>query len=276
MNSKPELCGGSSVIQRTSDEDKYKLLSDRHTKRHSLFELAVGYGLILLVVWTPRPWQQGIYLVAAVYLTVVTWLRYRGLGAMGVRAGGLLRSSWIVGVAGVLAAATVFAAYRRGGLNLVGVGVGGPMDFMRRYWGYAIWAFLQQVLLQDFFLRRLLCLMPGRPVLAAGAAAGIFAFAHLPNPILAPVTLLWGFMACLLFLRYRNLWPLAVVHALFGITLSVAMPPTVIRGMRVGLGYVHHSAHRPVRGVVLGGPPQHWTVSPERGKAKADPSLRSG
>jgi len=234
--------------------------SEESSGWRSLVELAVGYGLILLVIWTPRPWQQGIYLVAAVYLTVVTWLAYRGLGAMGVRVGGLLRSSWIVGVAGVLAAATVLWAYRRHGLHLAG----GPMDFVRRYWGYAVWAFLQQVLLQDFFLRRLLGLMPGRPVLAAGAAAIIFALAHVPNLVLVPVTLLWGFVACLLFLRYRTLWSLAVVHALFGIVLSVAMPPTVIRGMRVGLGYVHHQVRRPVRVVVLHELPLYRKADPNR------------
>ncbi len=250
----------TQFIQSTSNLDGDAESHDFLSRRRDLFELLVGYGLILLVIWTPRPWQQGIYLIAAVYLTVVTWLAYRGLGAMGVRAGGLLRSSWIVGVAGVLAAATVLWAYRRHGLHPVG----GPMDFVRRYWGYAIWAFLQQVLLQDFFLRRLLQLMPGRPVSAAGAAAGVFAFAHLPNPILAPVTLFWGFAACLLFLRYRNLWPLAAVHALFGIVLSVAMPPTVIRGMRVGLGYMHHQGRRPVRAVVVHEPPLYRAVDLDR------------
>ncbi len=154
---------------------------------------------------------------------------------MGVRRGNLLRASWVLAAATPAAALTFLWASRRHGVHLPG----GGAALFHRYWGYTVWAFLQQVLLQDFFLRRLERLLPGRAVFAALAAAAIFGAAHLPNPILAPVTLAWGFAACLLFQRYRNLWPLAMTHALFGITLSCTMPPSLVRGMHVGLGYLH-------------------------------------
>jgi hypothetical protein len=74
-------------------------------------------------------------------------------------------------------------------------------------------------------------------------AAGLFAFAHLPNPILTPLTLIWGLAACLLFLRYRNVYTLAIVHAVFGICIAVTVPGPVDHNMRVGLGYLTYRPH---------------------------------
>ncbi len=216
-------------------------VSAGRSSRRDAWELGIGYGLILAVLWTPRPYQRGLYLVAALFLSVVTALAFRGWSAMGLRRENLGRSAWIVAVAALLAAGTVLAAARLDTLHAPG----GFGALVRRYWGYALWAFVQQILLQDFFLRRLLHLLRGRQAAAALAAAGIFAFAHLPNPVLATVTLVWGAAACFLFLRYRNLVPLAIAHAIFGITLSVSLPPPVIRGMHVGLGYFTYRVAHP-------------------------------
>jgi len=49
------------------------------------------------------------------------------------------------------------------------------------------------------------------------------------------------FLACLLFLRYRNLYPLAMAHAILGITIAITIPGAVDHNMRVGLGYLHYS-----------------------------------
>jgi hypothetical protein len=67
--------------------------------------------------------------------------------------------------------------------------------------------------------------------------AGEFALAHLPNPVLVPMTALWGFAACLIFLKYRNLWPLGMAHAIFGVCAAVSLPATLTHTMRVGSGY---------------------------------------
>ena len=209
--------------------------------RRDLLELAIGYGLILLVIWTPRPWQRWLTYATALFLAAVTWRAFHSWRAMGLRGTNLLRSMWVVVAAVFLAAIVVGVSHRAGTMHPVG----GPRDFVRRYWGYAIWALVQQLLLQDFFLRRLLNVWPRRQVLAALAAAGIFALAHLPNPVLTPITFCWGYLACLLFLRYRNIFPLAMAHALVGITLSTAIPNSVMHNMRVGLGYLHYVPHRP-------------------------------
>ena len=118
----------------------------------------------------------------------------------------------------------------------------GPVLFIERYWAYALWTIVQQFLLQCFFLLRLRRLAPGRK-LRGGRGRGLFALAHLPNPILTPGHLVWGLAACLLFLHYRNLYPLAVAHAIFGITIAITIPGPVDHNMRVGLGYLTYHQH---------------------------------
>jgi len=110
---------------------------------------------------------------------------------------------------------------------------------MARVRGYIVWSLLQQFMLQDYFLLRLLRLMPGK-VAAVGTAAILFASAHIPNPVLMVATLLWGVAACVLFLRYRDLYSLGVAHCLLGICIAVTVPAHIHHGMRVGLGYLRY------------------------------------
>ncbi len=126
----------------------------------------------------------------------------------------------------------------------------GVLAFLATYCAYAIWTGVQQLLLQCFFLLRFLRLIP-QPAMAALTASALFAVAHLPNPVLTPITFIWGFAACLLFLRYRNLYPLMIAHAILGITVAITVPGPVDHNMRVGLGYLtydpHHHVHRTYR-----------------------------
>jgi hypothetical protein len=202
-------------------------------KRRDLLELSIGYGLILLTIWTPQPWQRLFYCVALAWVLLVTMVSFDGWSTMGLRFSGSLRSLWVAGAALLLAAAAVNLAGRLHTLHVPGY----PTMFVKHYWGYVIWAFVQEFLLLDFVLLRLLRLLPDRKA-AVLAATGLFALAHLPNPILTPVTLFWGFAACLLFLQYRNVYTLAMAHAIFGICISITVPGPIDHNMRVGLGYL--------------------------------------
>jgi hypothetical protein len=220
---------------------------DRHAQRRALLELAIGYLLILFVIWTPRPWQRVLWLVAVAGIAAITCLSIKGSAreafrAMGLRKENFLRSLWVVGVALMVAAVALVAGVDKATLEFPvspTTGEGGLLVFIKTFWGYALWTFVQQFLLQGFFLLRLLRIMPS-PWSAAFAAAGLFALAHLPNPVLAPLTLVWGFASCLVFLRYRNLYPLAIAHAIFGISIAITVPGPVVRNMRVGLGYLRY------------------------------------
>jgi hypothetical protein len=169
-------------------------------------------------------------------------MSFDGLKAMGLRTANFFRSLWVVGVALIVAAVAVLVAIWQGTLHIPAT----PILFIETYCAYALWAAVQQFLLQCFFLSRLLRLLP-RERFAAVMAAGIFSIAHLPSPILTPITLIWGFAACLIFLRYRNLYPLAMAHAILGISIAITIPGHVDHNMRVGLGYLTYKhAHRPV------------------------------
>jgi membrane protease YdiL (CAAX protease family) len=203
------------------------------SSRRDIIELAVAYGLILLVIWTPRPWQRILWWVAAAAVVAIASVSFEGLQAMGLRRENFLRSLWIVGAALLVSAIAVVLAIWLHTLHVPLT----PLLFIETYVGYIIWTFAQQLLLQCFFLARLLRLLPSAK-LAAVVTAAIFAAAHLPSPILAPVTLLWGLASCLLFLRYRNLYTLAIAHAILGITIAITVPGPVNHNMRVGLGYL--------------------------------------
>jgi membrane protease YdiL (CAAX protease family) len=209
-----------------------------------LAEIAMAYGLILMVIWTPRPEQRFLWILAAASVVFITWISCDGRQAMGLRTGNFARSIWIVFAALFLSCAAILIAWHLGTLHLPN----SALAFLATYSAYAIWSGVQQFLLQAVFLLRFLKLIPS-PRLAALTAAALFAAAHLPNPILAPVTLIWGVAACLLFLCYRNIYPLAIAHAIFGITVAMTIPGPVDHNMRVGLSYLRYSGqphhHRP-------------------------------
>ena len=45
---------------------------------------------------------------------------------------------------------------------------------------------------------------------------------------------------CVLFRYYRNIYALALAHAMFGLWVASTIPESVIRHMRVGIGYLHY------------------------------------
>jgi membrane protease YdiL (CAAX protease family) len=160
---------------------------------------------------------------------------YDGLRPMGICTSNLLRSLWGVVLAMLLGMAAVTLAGRMHTLHVPStLGAG-----LRHYGGYALWAAAQQILLQCFFLSRSLRLTSNGP-LAAGVSACLFAIAHLPNPILTVITLVAGLASCLFFLRYKNLWPLAVAHAILGISIAVTIPGKLDHNMRVGISYLKY------------------------------------
>ena len=189
------------------------------SKRRALLELALGYGLILLVLWTPRPWQRPLYALTVLVIAGIFWIGYTNPKSMGLRTRNFVPSLWIVALALLISGVSVALAIDFHTLHPVH----GPIASFKRYWGYALWSFVQQLLLQDFFFRRLRLLLPSAG-LAALAAAAVFSIAHIPSPVLTLVTFLMGLAACLLFLRYRNLYPLAIAHAILGVTLAITLP----------------------------------------------------
>lgn len=207
-----------------------------------LAEITIAWGLIMAVIWTPRPIQRYLWIAAAAAVVIIAWNSFDGTKAMGLRSTNFFRSFWIVAAALLVAVIAIALAAGLGTLRLPN----GVIAFVATYCAYSIWSGVQQFLLQGYFLLRIRRLVQNQRD-AAMMAATLFAIAHVPNPILSPLTLLWGFAACLLFLRYRNLYTLAIAHAILGITVAMTIPGHIDHNMRVGLGYLtyghHHSAY---------------------------------
>lgn len=208
------------------------------SRRRELTELFVGYGLILVVVWTPRPAQNVLYWITVVWIVVTAVLARNRSRPIGLGFQGLWPSLWIVPAATVLFFLGVGLAARIGSLHRLY----GPLPLLVHVLEYGVWALMQQFILQVYVLLRLLRLGLSRPR-AIGIAALMFAVAHIPNPVLTPAVIVWGIVSCLLFLRYRSLYAIALVHGLLGMCLAITVPNAINHHMRVGLGYVKYPTH---------------------------------
>ena len=208
-------------------------------KRRDMLQLLVAYGLILLAIWIPLPGQEVVSLVVLAWVLRATWVSFDGWSALGLSRTGFWRSLWVVGATLLVAVAALILASRLQTLLMPT----NPVAFVQRYRGYMIWAFLQEFLLLSFFLLRFGRLLPGKRS-AVILTVILFAVAHLPNPILTVLTLFWGWASCRLFLQYRNIYTLAMAHAILGICIAVTIPGSIDHNMRVGLGYFTYRSHQ--------------------------------
>lgn len=205
----------------------------------ALAELSIGYGLILATVWTLRPLQTWLWWACVVWIIASTWWSFPGWAAMGFRRAGFLASLWVVGVAAVVSAIAVSVAVHLHTLRVPHTALG----WVLAWGGYTVWSFVQQFLLQGYFLFRFLRVM--RREWAAVAAAVIFSAAHIPNPLLVSLTLIWGAVACFVFLRCRNVYTLMITHAILGVSVAITVPGPDMHNMRVGIGYLRYRAPGP-------------------------------
>lgn len=207
-----------------------------------IVELSVGYALILIAVWTPLHAQRIIFWLAFSWIVSTTLLARNDRDDLGLSLTGWHRSLWVVGIVIVLALGDLLISFWYSAIHPLY----GPVPVGRHMWGYVIWAFMQQFVLQDFFLLRLIRVLPSRTS-AVVAAAALFAAAHIPNPLLTVATMLWGLAACALFLKYRNLYVLGLAHGILGLCIAVSVPNAIHHHMRVGLGYLRYDAERHAR-----------------------------
>lgn len=228
-----------------------KSCTTQRTWRRDLFELGGIYALILIVIWTPHPWQAVLWVIAALTIFYIARLSFEGFTPMGLCTANLVRSLWAVAFAMVLAVAAVILAVRLHTLHVPET----PLLFVRHYGLYVMWAAIQQIILQWFFLSRSLRLLSDASS-AAALTAGLFAVAHLPNPILTLITLFFGLASCYFYLYYRNLVPLALAHAILGISIGITIPGSIDHNMRVGISYLTYVDKTVLTKTVLSAKPQ--------------------
>lgn len=200
-----------------------------------LVELATGYTLIILTIWTPNPAQRVLFWICAAWFlafAVIAKLRHEPLG---LERPSLRMATTFVGLTILLAVAMGAVAAALGTLHGL-FGIRAPLLHAS---GYLLWALVQQYIQQSYFFARIEKLT-ARGILAGFITAVLFCLAHLPNPVLTPVTFVGGWILSELFRRYRSLYPLAVAHGLIGLAIAVSLPDQIHHRMRVGLGYLRY------------------------------------
>ena len=205
------------------------------SKRAAFLEILLAYGVIEVTLWTPRPAQSYWWWTSFAVIAVFTALRRCPLDELGIGLKGLRQAMVAIPVGVASAALILLLGHRNGSLQPIY----GPRPVYGHVFAYSVWALGQQFLLQSFFYRRVEALL-GNGLRAAVVTATLFAAAHLPSPLLVPVTLAGGLASCELFRRHRNLYPLALAHAMIGLALAVAVPDSIQHHMHVGLGYLDY------------------------------------
>jgi hypothetical protein len=212
---------GDSRVSAARVETKY---------RRDLLEIAIVFGCILVAVWTPPGRVNAVFSIVAAACVVA----FAVVGRWGVRELGLTRP--LAGAGYILLSGVVLC----GAVALIGI----PLRFagatytvpLSRSWQYGIWALQQEFILQSIFFIRLEAMLgPRRAVIAAAA---LFSLVHIPSPVLTVLSFCGGILFCELFRRWRNLYPLGIIHGALGLTISASLPDKWLHHMRVGIGYL--------------------------------------
>jgi len=195
-------------------------------------EILVAFLLLESILWTPRSLWHAL-LVAMAGASVLWFTLRSGYSRRELGLGWPSRQgTWLILVTGGMGAVAIpLLALATG--HAVPANPNWPEA--RALWPYPIWAFLQQFLLQSFFFLRFETLLGSRRALVANTL--LFTVAHLPNLTLSGMTFFGALFFTEMFRRYRSVYPLAIAHALLGIAIAYSFPDSVMRHMRVGLGF---------------------------------------
>lgn len=190
-------------------------------------------------LWTAGA-VQGFFIILTVALTVIwTFSERHPWPDLGLNPASIRRGWWIAPVGAAVGGIIVLAAWRWHTLRPPA----GTLVVCANIALSLIWAFAQQFLAQSFFFLHFEYLLrSGRRAVIATAL--LFSSAHIPNPVLVPVTLVGGLILSELFRRNRTLYLLAVAHALVALSLAISVPETVLHDMRVGIGYIYYTPQR--------------------------------
>ena len=200
-----------------------------------LLEAGVGFALIMATVWTRTTTQRRLFWISAAYFLgwtlVAAWKRVRRQWKVSLPP--FKVSATLIMGALLLAAGMLAVAGAVGTLH----GLFGVRNPLRHAASYLLWALIQQIIQQTFFLPRFEQLTQ-RGLLATFIAASLFAVAHIPNPVLTPATFLGGWILGELYRRYRSVLPLGMAHGVVGIAIACSFPDHLQHHMRVGVSYL--------------------------------------
>lgn len=210
-------------------------MANRESNLALLLELAVGYALITATIWTANPTQRILFWISAAWFFCSAVLAALRGEPLGLKRPPLRMTVFVVSLVLLIVAGMMTIAAVMGTLHGL-LGVRTPLLHAS---GYLVWALVQQYIQQAFFFGRIEQLT-SNGLLAGFWTALLFSLAHVPNPVLVPVTFVGGWILTELFRRYGTLYPLAVAHGLIGLAIAVSVPDHLHHHMRVGLGYLRY------------------------------------
>lgn len=200
-------------------------------KAKDLGETALAFVMIESALWTTGPVQRILTLAAALVIYSLAresrWTAEE-MGWRGLRDG---TSQMLMAIGLVIAAMIVAMAAWAGTLH-------GELTAKSayRFVGYSAWSIVQEFIVLGFLFTRIESCFGSRR--AVVYSAGLFAIAHVPNPVLMPVTLAGSLILCEIYRRTRNFLPLGIVHGMIGVAIAVSAPEALLHRMRVGIGYL--------------------------------------
>ena len=199
----------------------------------SLVEVGVFYLLVHLVIWGSKVIPIPVLLVAIILVGICVGSNQYHQDSV-ERIGLSSKNFWptsklILPIAIPLALFVLFFAW--------GKEVRGGWNMWFSLLGYPLWGFAQEYALLGFVANRLQDAFPKHESLIPWLNGFLFGLAHVPNPLLMPVTFAAGVLFTKIFFKGRHLIPLALTHALFGILLSLATSH-MVGMMSVGPAYI--------------------------------------
>jgi hypothetical protein len=216
-------------------------------------QLVVGYGILEAALWTSGRAQGIASGAAAGWLLLCVLIQGRSRRELGIGGAGFFQALIALPLALIASAFVILIAFAAGSLRELH----GQGPVWMHALGYVVWALFQQFVLQSFFYVSLEGLLANQRK-AAWVTAGLFAAAHIPNPVLIPATFVGGLFFVKLFQRARNIYPLGLAHALVGLSLAISVPSGVIRNMRVGAAYLRFDEQRQLSSGQTVKAPQTW------------------
>ncbi len=121
---------------------------------------------------------------------------------------------------------------------IVGLGWGRIPNLVTGYHaaGYCAWCVVQQLLYQNMVCKRLRE-STGPSWKSRILAGSLFGVVHLPNPVLAPATFLWGTISSYVFEESPSVPAVGLMQFLLSSSLFWLTPLSWNHGFRVGPGY---------------------------------------